>query len=63
MLSALKDLASGEKVAHWDNADENPKFLLKELSKSYASNLIFDNDGFYFDDMGRAASIEFKNLE
>lgn len=63
MLDALKNLANGGKAVRWDNPDEDPKQLLRDLNKPYAARLIFDNDGFYFDDMRGNGNREFKSLK
>lgn len=59
----LIELSKGSDPFRWDGQEENPKQLYKELTKPYASEVIVDNDGIYFDKMGSSGRTEFSKLK
>lgn len=60
-LKTLKD--EGFNIKHWDNEEDGKAFLKEVQQSQYGYQLVADNEGIYWDDMGSAAKNEFKALK
>ena len=56
-------LNKGFNINNWDNEEDGKSFLKEVENSQYGYELVADNEGIYWDDMGGNAKYEFKVLK